>query len=414
MPFTKELPEWGNPGQRPPQTSIDQGYKPMDHPPADWFNWYQYTAYQALKELQTIGATKEDVSSAVSDAKAYTDKHEKRTDNPHKTTKAQVGLGNVDNVQQASKVDFDAHTKDSDSHITATERSNWNAKETTTGAQNKADTAEKNAKAYTDELAARRDNPHEVTKEQIGLSNVDNVKQADYYAFRQHDNNGIRHVSQADKDKWNGAQLSKITNDIGGVSFAVNEGEDMLQAIVNRGRGMGTFYANGKAVNSPSTASTRGFYQMTSQAEDGKGQYGWVYAMDYRNNVFTNYWDGNTVGWQGWKRLLSDVDLSPSWNTVSLINGAKQDSSFPFMFSVVNNTLWLAGSFGSLPSIGTVVAKFAYKPTRLLDFVVPTIGSYGIARFAFTTNGELRYDGMMANDNSAVTRVSFDKPIPLW
>ncbi|MBY8913322.1 hypothetical protein KY305_11280 [Bacillus sp. YC2] len=156
MPFTKELPKWGNPGQRPPQTSIEQGYKPMDHPPADWFNWYQYTAYQALKELQEIGATKDDISSAVSDAKAYTDKHEKRTDNPHKTTKVQVGLGNVDNVQQASKADFDAHTKDNDRHITATERSNWNAKETITGAQLKADNSLTEAKKYTDVLEKKQ------------------------------------------------------------------------------------------------------------------------------------------------------------------------------------------------------------------------------------------------------------------
>lgn len=413
MPFTKELPEWGNPGQRPPQTSIDQGYKPMDHPPADWFNWYQYTAYQALKELQTIGATKEDVSSAVSDAKAYTDKHEKRTDNPHKTTKEQVGLGNVENVQQASKVDFDSHTNDNDRHITATERTNWNAKETTTGAKNKADTAEQKAKEYADKHIGDKNNPHEVTKEQIGLSNVENVRQADYYAFRQHDNNGERHTSKAEREKWNNGQLSKITDDAGGALVSIGDTDDFYSKIVQSGKRFGTFYSTGKAVNAPSTSSTRGFFHLTSLDSNGMGIYGYVIAVDFKNTVFSNYVDGNLT-WSGWKRLLSDVDLSPSWNTVSLINGAKQDSSFPFMFSVVNNNLWLAGSFGSLPSIGTVVAKFAYKPTRLLDFVVPTIGSYGTARFAFTTNGELRYDGMMANDNSAVTRVSFNIPIPLW
>ncbi|MGY5350844.1 phage baseplate upper protein, partial [Bacillus subtilis] len=72
------------------------------------------------------------------------------------------------------------------------------------------------------------------------------------------------------------------------------------------------------------------------------------------------------------------------------------------------------GSFGTLPAVGTSVAKFTNKPTQLVDFVVPTIGSYGTARFSLTTDGDLRYDGMTANDNSSVSRVSFNIGIPLW
>ena len=43
-------------------------------------------------------------------------------------TKGDVGLGNVDNVQQASKTEFDSHNSDAVKHITAAERSSWNAK----------------------------------------------------------------------------------------------------------------------------------------------------------------------------------------------------------------------------------------------------------------------------------------------
>ena len=42
--------------------------------------------------------------------------------------KGDVGLGNVDNVQQASKTEFDSHNSDAVKHITAAERSSWNAK----------------------------------------------------------------------------------------------------------------------------------------------------------------------------------------------------------------------------------------------------------------------------------------------
>ncbi|MED1124118.1 terminase [Bacillus atrophaeus] len=382
---------------------------------------------------------------------AHTDlaAHKNDMNNPHNTTKAQIGLGSVDDVQQASKIEFNNHDNDSTRHITSTERTNWNAKETTAGAQKKADAAEKNAKAYTDQHRNDTNNPHSVTKDQIGLGKVTNDKQATKSEFDAHINDQIRHISdsertkwngaqlfkitddngqgkiyvketddfheiipkypglvhftsnvaaingpgtavrgiwtcnstgtfgqviafdnanktyrktvsngvwsgwevlettsgaqakvdahtkntsihvtQTDKDKWNGSQLTKITNDYGGIAFSVNAGEDMLQAIVNRGRGMGTFYAIGTAVNSPSEASTRGFYQMTSQDADGKGMYGWVYAMDYKNNVFTNYYDGNKVGWQGWNKL--DTENAAQMRIEKAVSDAKDytDSNF--------------------------------------------------------------------------------------
>lgn len=43
-------------------------------------------------------------------------------------TKSSVGLSNVDNIQQASKTEFDTHNSDSTRHITSSERTAWNAK----------------------------------------------------------------------------------------------------------------------------------------------------------------------------------------------------------------------------------------------------------------------------------------------
>lgn len=79
-------------------------------------------------------ANKIDVATALNNAKKYTDEkigsvdfteiensiadntgkinaHEAKKDNPHSVTKSQVGLGSVDNVKQATKTEFDAHTK---------------------------------------------------------------------------------------------------------------------------------------------------------------------------------------------------------------------------------------------------------------------------------------------------------------
>ncbi|MFP7170758.1 pyocin knob domain-containing protein [Terribacillus sp. 7520-G] len=45
----------------------------------------------------------------IDDAHNELDSHKKDQTNPHRVTKKQVGLGNVDDVQQASKEDFDSH-----------------------------------------------------------------------------------------------------------------------------------------------------------------------------------------------------------------------------------------------------------------------------------------------------------------
>ncbi len=66
--------------------------------------------------------------------------------NPHKVTAAQVGLDKVDNIKQASKVEFDSHTNDTS-------------------------------------------NPHKVTATQLGLDKVDNIQQAAKIDFDSHVNN---------------------------------------------------------------------------------------------------------------------------------------------------------------------------------------------------------------------------------
>ncbi|MFP7497982.1 terminase [Bacillus subtilis] len=153
--------------------------------------------------------------------------HQNDMNNPHNTTKAQIGLGNVDNVQQAAKKDFDKHEQDQVRHVTSTERENWNAKETPGEAQNKADQAEANAKAYTDSFAARRDNPNQVTKAQVGLGNVENVKQASQADFDAHLSNTKVHVSEGERNKWNAAQLIKLTGD-DGKRIQLQDGTDIL------------------------------------------------------------------------------------------------------------------------------------------------------------------------------------------
>ncbi|WP_339187456.1 hypothetical protein [Bacillus sp. FSL M8-0025] len=412
MPFTKELPEWGNAGQRPPQSSIDEGYKPMDHPPADWFNWFQNTTYQALKELQEIGATQDDVTSSLNKAKSYTDELAARRDNPNQVTKGQVGLGNVDNVQQATKAEFNTHNNDSTRHITSTERSNWNAKETTTGAQNKADTAEKNAKTYTDQHINNKSNPHGVTKGQVGLGNVTNDRQATKTEFDAHANDTTAHISAAERTKWNGAQLSKITNDVGGVLVSIADTDDFLDKIVKAGKTFGTFYSTGKPTNAPSTLSTRGFFHFTSIDSNGNGTFGYVVAIDYKNNMYSNYVDGN-LGWSGWKRLLTENDIdNVPWLNVPYKNGATSGDR-PLQYRKVGNTLHLNGHvltereiiFASIPS--------SSAPSKGVVKLVSTSGTTGYSKIIIYATGDMKLTGVMAKTESNVNGYYIDLAVPL-
>ena len=148
------------------------------------------------------GITKADAAQADVDA------HIAKKDNPHATTKSHVGLSNVDNVKQAAStrkinttaplsgggdLSADRTLKVADATTSAKGVSQLNdATNSTSTAQ--AATANAAKKAYdrgssgitkadaaqasTDAHIAKKDNPHAVTKSQVELSNVDNVKQA--------------------------------------------------------------------------------------------------------------------------------------------------------------------------------------------------------------------------------------------
>lgn len=53
--------------------------------------------------------------------------------NPHATTKADIGLSLVDNIQQATKAEFNTHNADAVKHITAAERTAWNSQLSSSG-----------------------------------------------------------------------------------------------------------------------------------------------------------------------------------------------------------------------------------------------------------------------------------------
>lgn len=113
--------------------------------------WNQYDELKTEEENIKNGAVVTDnrmnhMESGIGDNDNNLASHLADTNNPHKVTAAQVGLGSVDNVKQAAKTDFDSHVNN-------------------------------------------KNNPHTVTAVQIGLDKVDNIQQAAKTDFDSHVNN---------------------------------------------------------------------------------------------------------------------------------------------------------------------------------------------------------------------------------
>ncbi|WAT79630.1 BppU family phage baseplate upper protein [Bacillus safensis] len=299
-----------------------------------------------------------------------------------------------------------------------------------------------------------------------------------------------------------GFQQKKITTDSGMPLISIKDTSiSILDAVINNGLGQGTFYAIAGSKDLPNHRSFRGFFHMTD-ASSGKATFGWVYATDYANNIYTNYLNNNVwSGWarlsnptmlsedgkgqllpngtdiltlpsgyyyavgtnvvnlpsktdsswfniyvidnsnnrktfhvirsadnlhwwgtthtdgsfKGWERMLTEKDLSSTWNQVTFVTGTtKHFASNPLLFSIRLNSLHLRGSFEGIPANDTVIARFAQKPTGETVFGGTTVGSYGAARLTLGVDGSLKFNGLNANDNSKVTRIELNEEIPLW
>lgn len=84
--FENEIPEWKNSGVEPSNELRTKGFTGGYKPPATVFNWFWSLVQKCITELQTKLKT-----------------HADSTSNPHNVTKAQIGLGKVDNTADKDK-----------------------------------------------------------------------------------------------------------------------------------------------------------------------------------------------------------------------------------------------------------------------------------------------------------------------
>ncbi|AUZ26065.1 terminase [Bacillus subtilis] len=265
---------------------------------------------------------------------AHTDlaAHKNDMNNPHNTTKAQVGLGNVDNVQQAAKKDFDNHVSDETIHISSSERSKWNSAQLTklTDEQGKYLASIQNGLDfhqiveelnqsfffYTDKTGINTP-PFSTRGLYIGYKSYGEALAMDYEGgtwrktlkdsgwtdwvqletsegarikVKNHEEKTEIHVNKSDKDKWDSGQLFKITADNGTQKINLSSGSfyDSLKDI-----GTVTFYGTNAVTDNPSDTSLRGM-QLVGQRGVGIG-----YAVDVKGNCWWFYYNANesAINW---------------------------------------------------------------------------------------------------------------------
>ncbi|MCY7776619.1 hypothetical protein MOB31_21405, partial [Bacillus licheniformis] len=143
-------------------------------------------------------------------------------------------------------------------------------------------------------------NPHKVTKAQVGLSNVDNVKQASKTEFDTHNSDNTRHITADERTKWNAGQLRRLTDDNGKRTQVAN-GADLLTLST------GFYFASGNAVqNNPTTNDSAQFTYDVIESDQGRKT---IYAWRTSDNTL---WHATVIpdtAFKGWKRVITDDDF---------------------------------------------------------------------------------------------------------
>ncbi|ARW41597.1 Phage-like element PBSX protein XkdV [Bacillus licheniformis] len=316
--------------------------------------------FSDLDRIETKEGAQEKADAAEAHAKAYTDAHAAKTDNPHKVTKAQVGLSNVDNVKQATKTEFDSH-------------------------------------------ANNKSNPHAVTKAQVGLANVDNVKQAAKTDFDAHTADNVRHITADERTKWNKGQLYKLTQD-NGVRILIPDGTDLLTLPP------GFYYGiNNRLLNNPDPNDAGWFNYDIMDGNSGRKTI--IATASYHNKMWfaTIHTDGV---FRGWNRIITANDLEPAWTEVPLKNGAEHGAR-KVMCANVGGLLYLKGEIITNRSVVFGTLPASYRPAQLRSKLVPIFGTTGMTKLYIETNGNMRLEGQIADKSENITSYGLDEIIPL-
>ncbi len=200
MPYSKALPEWKAAGVKPPQSKIDTGWQVSEKPPAAWWNWFMYTTYYAVQELQLNSIHNEKIAAANGLATLGSD---------GKLTASQLPAIGSGQITDGSITNNDLAT---DVKVGSLASLTTMAKSSVTGAINEV-------KSILDS----------------------------------HTGDTTRHITGAERTKWDGAQLVKLTQDNGDATQITD-----FNAATNAGH----YYTAGVASNNPTATGSPVYYAL--------------------------------------------------------------------------------------------------------------------------------------------------------
>lgn len=154
-------------------------------------------------------------------------------------------------------------------------------------------------------------------------------------------------------------QLKKITDDEGGVKLSITSTTgDILAELVELGKGMHTFYAVSGVKNLPPTGiSIRGFAHFTDNHN------GWVYATDYDNNVFTNYYSAGKLDWTGWNRLVAHTDTQEElWTGAYYMSDTQTVTPTKKLTACRNGWILIWSDYNPGDGVGNYDFAYSYVP----------------------------------------------------
>ncbi|WP_345807520.1 hypothetical protein [Bacillus pumilus] len=241
--------------------------------------------------LTSEDSMKRDVESFKSDndsfkleIKSELETHKQDTKNPHAVTKEQVGLGDVLNIEQANKTEFNKHQNDSDIHVDQDQKEQWDKKETIEGSQEKADLALVNFKEYTDE----------------------------------HELKTTLHTQPGEKDKWNGYESLIDTLATTLVLEIQADSDDGSSKSYKRNRCANTSHGvyTGQSLTNAPSATDPFLFLINSKDTSNKT----ILAISLKNNetwLFSKLQNVNST----WNKLVSSNDLNVVWVNTTLVVG---------------------------------------------------------------------------------------------
>lgn len=180
-------------------------------------------------------------------------------------------------------------------------------------------------------------------------------------------------------------QNIKVTQDNGdSIIQAKVATDDILQMVLDKGRGFHTIYAAGSAKNVPSSAGLRGFANLHGT------KYGYIIVTDFRNKLWTNYINGGE--WQGWVNVNGNDKDGRA--TLSLTANATAGSADPSIATRRGNTVTIRiDASRNIGSSSPIVTNIPVDMTPTETYKTREIATDGtVVEVLVRFNGEVQFN----------------------